>query len=414
MMTRLLAARAADYLERLCVAIPTRRVGSAGNRAATAFFGEVARTNGFEVETPEFRCIDWIDEGADLTAGGETFEVHASPYSLGVRAEAPLVAAATLDALARVDAAGRVLLVRGEITREQLMPLNFPFYNPEEHRRILALLQAAQPLAVAAATSRNPELAGAVYPFPLIEDGDFDIPSIYMTEEEGARLAAHAGRTVVLDSRARRIPSTGCNCIARKGAAGMGRAVFCAHIDAKRGTPGALDNAAGVVVLLLLAELLQGYDGRLEAEIVAINGEDYYAARGEICYLEQNRGRLGNIVLCVNLDAPGDHRGNTAYSLYDCPDGLATTVRRILSGRNGIVEGEPWFQGDHMIFVQSGVPALAVTSERFMEIESTVAHTALDQPELVDPQRLSDLALALQALLLALDAGFIPNRHAGV
>ena len=32
--------------------------------------------------------------------------------------------------------------------------------------------------------------------------------------------------------------------------------VLCAHIDSKLNTPGALDNAAGVVTLLLLAELL--------------------------------------------------------------------------------------------------------------------------------------------------------------
>ena len=57
-----------------------------------------------------------------------------------------------------------------------------------------------------------------------------------------------------------------------------------AHIDAKDGTPGALDNGAGVVVLLLLAELLQDYDGGVELELVALNGEDYYSAAGEMQY----------------------------------------------------------------------------------------------------------------------------------
>jgi hypothetical protein len=38
-----------------------------------------------------------------------------------------------------------------------------------------------------------------------------------------------------------------------------------------------------------------------------------------------------------------------------------------------------------------------------MEIKSTVAHTALDRPELVDPQKLADIALALRDLLLALE-----------
>jgi aminopeptidase YwaD len=400
-MTPTLAEKATEYLNRLCVKIPSRPVGSEGNRAATAFFADFARAQGFQVETPEFRCIDWLEKGASLTAGGETFEVHASPYSLGLRAEAPLAVATTLGELEAVRATDWVLLVHGELAREQLMPVNFPFYNPEEHQRILSLLQAAKPLAIAAATSRNPELAGAVYPFPLIEDGDFDIPSIYMTEEEGTRLASYAGQRVSLDSRARRIPSTACNVVACKGTDAPRRVVLCAHIDAKRGTPGALDNAAGVAVLLLLLELLEHYAGAMGVEVVAINGEDYYAATGEISYLEQNRGRLGDIALSVNLDAPGYRQGSTAYSLYGCPEALAAIIRQTLSGREGIVEGEPWHQGDHMIFVQNGTPALAITSERFMEIESAVAHTALDRPELVDPRKLADLALALRDLMLA-------------
>jgi aminopeptidase YwaD len=399
-MTKTLATLAKDHLNRLCFEIPTRRVGSEGNRAATAFFAEAAHAHGFRTETPDFECIDWITEGASLAVGEARFEVHASPYSLGVRADAPLVVISTLAELEAVEAARRVLLVRGELTREQLMPVNFPFYNPEEHRQILGLLQAANPKAIVAATSRNPELAGAVYPFPLIEDGDFDIPSVYMTEEEGIRLAAHAGRAVSLDSRARRIPSRGCNVIARRGAGGPGRAVVCAHIDAKRDTPGALDNAAGVTVLLLLIELLADYRASLGLEIVAINGEDYYAAPGEISYLEQNRGHLGDIVLSVNLDAPGYHQGDASYSLYGCPEPLSSAIRATFSGRAGIAEGDAWYQGDHMIFVQNGVPALAITSERFMEIETTVAHTALDRPELVDPQKLAAVALALRDLVL--------------
>ena len=378
-------------------------MGSEGNRAATGFFAGVAGAHGFRVEAPEFRCIDWVDGGANLASGSESFEVLASPYSLGVRVDAPLTVISKVEELEASELANTVLLLRGEIAREQLMPVNFPFYNPEEHQRIISLLRAGNPLAIVAATSRNPELAGAVYPFPLIEDGDFDIPSVYMTEEEGVRLEVHAGQVVSLDSRAQRIPSTGCNVVARKGMDAPRRVVLCAHIDAKRGTPGALDNAAGVVVLLLLAELLKDRDGRLGIELLALNGEDYYAAPGEIAYIKRNRGKMGDIVLNVNLDAPGYRRGDTAYSLYGCPDEIAGAIRGVLSGREGIIEGEAWYQGDHMVFVQNHVPAMAITSERFMEIETSFAHTALDTPDLVDPGKLANLALTLRDLLLVLD-----------
>jgi aminopeptidase YwaD len=107
-------------------------------------------------------------------------------------------------------------------------------------------------------------------------------------------------------------------------------------------------------------------------------------------------------MLNVNLDAPGYRRGDTAYSLYGCPDEIAGAIRGALSGREGIIEGQAWYQGDHMVFVQNQVPAMAITSERFMEIESTVAHTALDRPELVDPRKLVQVALAIRELLLGL------------
>ena len=209
--------------------------------------------------------------------------------------------------LESADVRDKILLLRGEIAREQLMPKNFPFYNPDEHQRIIHLLETGGPAAVISATGRNPELAGAVYPFPLIEDGDFDIPSAYMTEEEGDRLAAHADEEAALVIEAERRPSSGLNLAARKGRADR-RVVVSAHMDAKDDTPGALDNAAGVIVLLLLAELLKDYDGELGIELVPFNGEDHYSAAGEIAYLKANEGRLNEILLNINIDAAGYHR----------------------------------------------------------------------------------------------------------
>ena len=68
-----------------------------------------------------------------------------------------------------------------------------------------------------------------------------------------------------------------------------------------------------------------------------------------------------------------------------------------------LCEGEQWYQSDHMVFVQNQVPALAITSERLMEIETTVAHTPKDRPELVDCAKLVATALALRELLNQLE-----------
>jgi aminopeptidase YwaD len=407
MTSRRLTERADGHLQRLCLETQNRRVGSLGNRAATAFFEGVVASFGFETECPEFDCIDWAHEGAHVQVGGESFEAFPSPYSLGCRVQAPLAVASTVKELETLDAANgaanRILLLRGDLAKEQLMPKGFPFYNPDSHKRIVHLLETKQPRAIIAATSRNPELAGGLYPFPLIEDGDFDIPSAYMTEQVGNRLAVHEGTVISLNIAANRIPAKGCNVIARKGAGTGRRVAVCAHIDAKIGTRGAIDNASGVVVLLLLAELMKEYTGDLGVDLVALNGEDYYSAPGQVQYLRSNGDRLGEIVLGINVDVAGYYRGNTAYSLYGCPAEIDSAVRRAFASRKDTVEGEPWYQSDHSLFIQNHVPALAITSDRFMELSTYVTHTPNDTPEIVDSTRLADIAFALRDLLVDLD-----------
>ncbi len=400
MVSDSLAEKAETYLKRLCLEIPTRRTGTEGNRAATAWFAEAAAASGWQTECAEFECLDWIQCGAELSVGGKRFEVRASPFSPGGQARATLAVASTVEELEASSLAECVVLLRGPIAREQLMPKNFDFYNPDEHKRIFRALEAARPQAIVAATGRNPELAGALYPFPLIEDGDFDIPSAYMTDVEGEQLAGYAGQQVRLEIRAERRRATGYNVIARKGEVSR-RVVLFAHIDSKEGTPGALDNASGVTVLLLLAEVLADYAGVPGIELVAMNGEDYYAASGEKQWLRQNEGHFGEIALGINLDGVGHRGGRPAYSLYGCSPDQSALIRRVLAGHLAMVEGGQWYQSDHSLFLMKGIPAVAFTSERFDELWSEVAHTAQDRPEIVEPAQLVTLARALHQLLLS-------------
>ncbi len=400
-----LSERAGTYLRRLCVEIPNRRVGNEGNRAATDFFASKVASFGFKTESPAFDCIDWTSGGAHLTVDGTAFEAFVSPYSLGCQVSAPLVIASTVEELEAADATDKIILLRGDLAKEQLMPKNFTFYNPDRHKKIIRLLETKNPQAIIAATSRDAAVAGAVYPFPLIEDGDFDIPSVYMTDVEGKGLVERAGEGASLEIKAERSPARGCNVIARKGADPNRRAVLFAHIDAKDGTPGALDNATGVAVLLLLGELLSDYTGNLGIEIVALNGEDYYSAPGEQQYLSTNAGRFAEIILGINLDGAGHYQGSTAYSLYDCPPGIAHSIKKAFSSGKDMIEGEPWYQGDHGLFLMNQRPALAITSERFSEILAKIAHTPKDSPEIVDCAKLVHTARALRDLLLGLDAG---------
>jgi len=406
-----LVKKATRYLNTLCREMPGRSPGRPTNRKATDFFDQTAWDLGWETEQQEFACMDWRGGEVSLESGGERFQAHPGPYSLGCRAEAELAAVATLPELERAEATGKLLLLHGDLAREQLMPKHYAFYNPEEHQTIIRMLESKRPAAVLAATGKNPALAGGATPFPLIEDGDFDIPNVYMTDREGGRLQPLAGQRLRLAFEARRIAATGCNVIASKGVIRSRRVVVCAHIDSKPNTPGALDNAGGVVTLLLLAELLRGYTGNMGVELTALNGEDYWAASGEMKYLEANQGRLGQILLAVNVDGAGYAGLPTAYSFYGLPAELEKTVGDVFKADPGLQPGEPWPQSDHMIFAMNQRPAVAITSAAFMsELAAEITHSPEDVPELVDCEKLVAAARRLAALIETLDAQGGPTR----
>ncbi len=398
--------KADHYLHYLCIELPTRAVGSQGNRAATRFFADRLAEAGFYVELSDFDCMDWTGEGASLSVGEDQFQVQVSPFSLSCQVEAPLVAASDLTELRAAAAYQKILLLHDEIAGEQLLPKNFPFFKIEAHQQIIRLLEEKNPVAIVTATTRDPEMAGGLYPFPLIEDGDFDIPSVFMTAEEGEKLSKHIGETTTLTISASRKPAKGFNVSGKKGDEKKPRIVFSAHIDSKSGSPGALDNASGIVTLLLLAELLKDYKGTLPIELVAINGEDHYSNPGEVLYLAQNPDLRNRVVLNINIDGVGYSQRLSSYSLYSCPKSMASLIRDTFVESGGMTEGEHWYQGDHMIFVQDKVPALAVTSENATEILASICHTPADSPDLVDTSRLVDLSEALFKLVYRLESVF--------
>jgi len=401
-----LSARVETYLHELCESFPDRHVGGPGNRAATELFTRIARESGFEVESTELACVDWERGEAVITSGDATFALLPGPYSLACDVTARLAVASTVDELEAGDFAGAVLLLCGELVREQLMPKGFSFFNPDSHRRIIAALEKQSPAAIISATGHNPELAGGPYPFPLIEDADFDISNAYMKDVEGENLRRLAGRTVSLRVESRRVPASAAQPIARKRGSGPGRIVLCAHIDSKDGSPGALDNGTGAAALLDCMGLLAEYGGAHTIEIVPFNGEDYYAVPGQMHYVAANEGAWDDIVLVINADGAGMAGDTTAVSFYGVEPRRREVVERAMRAE-GFDAGPEWPQGDHSIFVMQGVPAVAVTSAGAFFCASTVAHTARDTLAVVDPAVVAGVArfLAAVATGLALDEG---------
>lgn len=396
-----LAAEAKKHLQVLCNEIGERRVGSNANIKSTNYIKEVLKKAGWETAETRLDVMDWESSGTTLTCNGEIFEAESSHYSNGFKGKGSLVAVSTVSQLESTEIKNKIVLLNGEIASQQLAPKNFPFWNPEEHQHIISLLEKGEPKAIICATERNSATAGGVYPFPLIEDGDFDIPSVFMKDTEGHRLLPLEGKEIELISNAKRIPSTAYNIIAVKNPEIQQKIVISAHIDTKIGTPGAIDNATGVATILLVASMIKDITSKYQIELAFFNGEDYYAAPGQIKYMLQNHGKFKNIILNINIDGAAYNEGSSSFSPFDLPENIYKTLHDIISENPDTVEGLPWYQGDHSMFIQNGCPAIAVSSQWFIENMETqeITHTPKDNLSIVDYNKVADCAIVIKNLI---------------
>lgn len=382
------------YLRSLCISIGERPLGSRKNHMAQEFIGDLFQRRGYAVEYQEFDCLDWRAGSVELLVDGQPLSTQVSPYSLPVQASAPLISLGNLPALQACDLAGKIAFLHGELTKEALTPKNYPFYNIAEHRAIISLLEAKRPLAV---VLESPSAEGIL---PVIEDGDFDLPSLVVSQADGLRLRSGTLQQAVVNIQAERRSTRGANVIARRFSAESSRKmVITAHFDTKPGTPGALDNASGVAALLALSPLVTTKFLDFDLEFALLNGEDNYSAAGQLAYLQAFQYDFRRIFLAVNADGVGLKDSRTGVSYMGVPAGLQETLEEAHRSFRTLEVIEPWQQGDHMLFVMHGVPALTLTSSGIFEMVDRVVHTSQDTYEMLDLNTIWEATLYLSEVL---------------
>jgi aminopeptidase YwaD len=377
-----------------------RPVGSPANHAAEATIADTLRAAGYEVEQQGFDCVEWRLDGVDLWVGDGPLPVTANPYSPPADVTAPLVAVADLAELEAADLSGRIALLHGALAAEPLFPRNYPFFTYEEHQHIADLLEQKGARAVIAVSPMHAN------PAPIIEDGDFRLPSVTVGADVGAVLLLAESAAITLHLRSAARPGRAANVIGRRAHPSRDKLVLSAHFDTKPGTPGALDNAAGVATLLALAERLAGAPPPTNLEFVFFNGEDHYAAPGEVAYVAGCGGEFGRITLVVNVDGVGLRDASTTVAFFNCPAAWADATRATMRRRPGIEETEPWPQGDHSIFAMQAVPCIALTSGGIHSLIDSLIHTPHDTLDRLDPARLAATVEFLSDLL----ARPLPNK----
>lgn len=394
-----LAERIRAHVERLC-AEGDRNPGTDRNRAATDYVSSVMRTAELEVEELPFEVLEWRYGEASVRADDRLFGMHPGPFSSSVDEVGPLVEVTHVAELRDLDANECVLLLRGPIAQIQFTPRGYPFYQNHEHADILEALEATQAIALIAATDKNPSMTAGMSPFPLIEEPGFAVPTAYMGVEDGAALAAHVGERVHVSVDSRTGPSAGVQPVGNRVASGAGRIVIGAHVDSKPDTPGAVDNACGVAVMLAVAELLRDVELEQGLEFVPFNGEDHVLAPGELAYLGSRD--LSGVEIMVNIDGVGLPGFPSACSHYNATETLVELLERLAANSPAVVLGEPWPASDHMIFAMQGIACFAVTSQDFASLAGVYAHTPLDSVDVPDFQLLAGTALFVAEMVQAI------------
>ena len=374
-----------EHVKHLSVHIGSRPIGSTANLAAADYISDVFRRAGLTLEKQEFSCPDWIEEHSSLELNGELLEAFANTFSPPCNISASTNPIGTLAELESALMTGRILVFYGDMAQTELATQG-GIYVSERDRRIIQLLDERKPAGI---ITINPTLHAR---WRLIEDFDLDIPSVTVTAPSGLKLLKNPGAIVQMKIATRRSPSHTANVIGRLKGELPERIVFCAHYDSKVDTPGAYDNAAGVGVLLTLAEVLSQRKHRHTLEWIAFTAEEG-AGLGDMEYARRIGDGFDRVNTAMNFDGVGPFTGTTTVASFSASQALEALIDEKIGNYPGVIRVEPWPASDHYIFYSHGTPSIAFTSKGIRDIY----HTPSDTFEWISGEKL------MEACQLALD-----------
>jgi hypothetical protein len=358
--------QALEHVKHLAVEIGCRPIGSPANLAAADYIGSVFTKSGLMIEKQVIPCPDWSADQTSLALAGEMLEAVANAFSPACDISAPTVAICTPAELESAAITDKVVIFYGDMAQGELATKG-GIYVSDRDRRILQLLDERHPAGV---ITVNPTTHAR---WRLIEDFDLDIPSVTVTASDGLKLLKCVGDTVQMKIVSRRTPSHTDNVVGRLAGEVPERIVFCAHYDSKIDTPGAYDNAAGVGVLLTLAEILSQQKHRHTLEFVAFTGEEG-AGLGDMEYA-RSTGNFDQASTAINIDGVGPFTGTTTVASFAASLDFDTWLDDEISRYPGVVRVAPWPASDHYIFYSHGVPSVALTSTGIRDIYHTQTDT---------------------------------------
>ncbi|MXY72856.1 MAG: M28 family peptidase [Dehalococcoidia bacterium] len=371
---------AMEHVRVLSVAIGARVSGSQEARETVAYIAEALRSYGYAVEVTEFTYETRFRQ-ATVTVGGETIE--------GV--------ALNGEATSAKSAEGRA--VDGGLTGNDSFSGAIPVGSRSTSRPQDAMMyMAAARNGAAGLVIVNHEpwrLAG----FPIPARDAIPVVLVAHTEAERFSRAIAEGASISIDIGPAR--PVAMNVIARPGEDARCDILAGGHHDTVSASPGAVDNASGVAIILELARAFaaDGLDEGLCFVTFGAEESGLFGSRALARSLAEN-GELPEVMVNFDVTARGD-----AIEVIGTRALVERTVA--LLEREGfpayasaLPEG---YGSDHSSFADVGVPVLF-----FSDGDVSLIHTPADVIDLVEPEaldRIGDGAAFMLGILLGEIAG---------
>jgi aminopeptidase YwaD len=389
-----LIERLEQHLYKLSKEIGPRPGGSDGNVAAASYIRETLELSGLEVELQEIPCTSWESQDARLMLDDIPHSLVVNPYSPPCDVRGMSVPVATIDELESLDFTEKIAVLHGDLTRRPLSPRAW-FLTSGRDKRIIQLLEEKAPLAVIAIQQRCGEVEC------LIEDPDFALPSATVTAETGLSILKASAPAIGVRNESTSASGTTWNVIGRTTGKSDQRIALCAHYDTKFGTPGALDNAGGVSVLLALAEQ-SGSVGHVPSfEFIAFGNEESLPEGTEV-YLRDHGDTLGDVLALLNFDGVGHALDVNTVTVIDQSNTLQEILNTVLENFPSMTWAEPWVESNHGLFAWRGVPCIAFTSPATRHL----SHLREDTVRWVSLKRLEEVAEFASQTLARFDQRF--------
>lgn len=419
-----------DILRSLTMEVGPRLAGSPGDAAAVAWAVDTLQSLGFEnVRTEEVEVPHW-DRGTLEVAYVEPLPQRMIATSLGGSVgtgeegiTAPVVRAVGLDGLGELEpeaAAGRIVFIDHAMTRSrdgagygETVPIRL--FGPREAGKLGAAAVLIR--SVGTSTARVAHTGATIYDLSAPR-----IPAIAISNADADRLAylLEDGDAVTLHihSSARQLPpTTSANVIGEVpgGAAADEIVLLGAHLDSWDLGTGAIDDGAGVAIVIAAAKMIADLPDRPRRTIrVVLFANEEFGLSGARAYRAARDEELARHVVGIEADFGAGRVWELASNVPPEALDLVAAIAEVLAPI-GVAQGGNEASGgaDLRPMKAGGMPVLALTQDGtyYFDYHHTVSDT-LDKIEIaaLDQNVAAHAAAALIAASIERDFGRLETQ----